>query len=144
MNALLMQTYARKLGACLLEMSDTEPCSALDDLHRWIAELISLMVCVSLGNPKGLKAFHSAPMDGSSASVGQLTDSFYADLLVRCLSTHCAAILFALHSPIVRKLTLCAQDTKLACAPSGTSGMLCGIFAAHSLLCCTDQTGGLS
>lgn len=110
MNALLMQTYARKLGACLLEMSDTEPCSALDDLHRWIAELISLMVCVSLGNPKGLKAFHSAPMDGSSASVGQLTASFYADLLVRCLSTYCAATLFALHSPMVtseRKACLC-------------------------------------
>lgn len=40
------------------------------------------MVCVSLGNPKGLKALHSASMDGSSATVHQLPDSFYEDLLV--------------------------------------------------------------
>ena len=79
-----MQLYARKLGACLLEMSDSESCSASQDLHRWITELTSLMVCVSLGNPKGLKAFHSASMDGSAASVRQLPDSFYEDLLVRC------------------------------------------------------------
>ena len=77
-----MQLYARKLGACLLEMTDSEACSTSEDLHRWITELTSLMVCVSLGNPKGLKAFHSASMDGSSASVRQLPESFYEDLLV--------------------------------------------------------------
>ncbi len=77
-----VQLYARKLGACLLEMTDSEACSTSEDLHRWITELTSLMVCVSLGNPKGLKAFHSASMDGSSASVRQLPDSFYEDLLV--------------------------------------------------------------
>lgn len=78
----LYSLYARKLGACLLEMTDTEACSTSEDLHRWITELTSLMVCVSLGNPKGLKAFHSASMDGSSASVRQLPESFYEDLLV--------------------------------------------------------------
>lgn len=77
-----MQLYARKLGACLLEMTDSEACSTSEDLQRWITELTSLMVCVSLGNPKGLKAFHSASMDGSSASVRQLPESFYEDLLV--------------------------------------------------------------
>ena len=51
-------------------------------MHRWMTELTSLMVCVSLGNPKGLKALHSASMDGSSATVNQLPDSFYEDLLV--------------------------------------------------------------
>lgn len=40
------------------------------------------MVCVSLGNPKGLKALHSASMDGSAATVRQLADSFYEDLMV--------------------------------------------------------------
>ncbi|KAL0023825.1 hypothetical protein WJX77_009006 [Trebouxia sp. C0004] len=78
----LYSLYARKLGACLLEMTDSEGCSTSEDLHRWITELISLMVCVSLGSPKGLKAFHSVSMDGSSASVRQLPDSFYEDLLV--------------------------------------------------------------
>lgn len=78
-----MQTYARKLGACLLELSDSESSSAAaEDMHRWITELTSLTICVSLGNPKGLKAFHSASMDGSSATVNQLPDSFYEDLLV--------------------------------------------------------------
>jgi len=77
-----VQLYARKLGACLLEMTDSEACSISEDLQRWIIELTSLMVCVSLGNPKGLKAFHSSSMDGSSASVRQLPESFYEDLLV--------------------------------------------------------------
>ena len=77
-----VQLYARKLGACLLEMSESESCSASQDLHRWITELTALLVCVSLGNPMGLKAFHSASMDGSPASVRQLPDSFYEDLLV--------------------------------------------------------------
>jgi hypothetical protein len=79
---LAVQLYARKLGACLLEMTDSEACSISEDLQRWIIELTSLMVCVSLGNPKGLKAFHSSSMDGSSASVRQLPESFYEDLLV--------------------------------------------------------------
>lgn len=83
-----MQTYARKLGACLLELSDSESSSAAaEDMHRWITELTSLTICVSLGNPKGLKAFHSASMDGSSATVNQLPDSFYEDLLVGPCST---------------------------------------------------------
>ena len=78
-----VQTYARKLGACLLELSDSEPSSAAaEDMNRWITELTSLTICVSLGNPKGLKAFHSTSMDGSSARVNQLPDSFYEDLLV--------------------------------------------------------------
>ncbi|KAL3132930.1 hypothetical protein ABBQ38_006844 [Trebouxia sp. C0009 RCD-2024] len=78
----LYSTYARKLGACLLELSDSESSSAAaEDMHRWITELTSLTICVSLGNPKGLKAFHSASMDGSSATVNQLPDSFYEDLL---------------------------------------------------------------
>lgn len=33
-GVLLPQLYARKLGACLLEATDSEPCSATDDMHR--------------------------------------------------------------------------------------------------------------
>ena len=89
-GALLVQLYARKLGACLLEGTDAEPCSATDDMQRWIKELTSLMVCVSLGNPKGLKDFHSASMDGSPTlgTVRELPESFYEDLMVCKLLLH--------------------------------------------------------
>ena len=71
-------------------------------MHRWMTELTSLMVCVSLGNPKGLKALHSASMDGSSATVNQLPDSFYEDLLVGfsiyCVQARSQSMAFCLAS----------------------------------------------
>ena len=109
----LVQTYARKLGACLLGMCDSEPCSAAEDMNRWITELTSLMVCVSLGNPKGLKAFHSASMDGSSATVRQLPDSFYEDLMV---GSACLSLRLCMQATLGRRnISVYHQHTYLLC-----------------------------
>ncbi len=75
--------YARKLGACLLELNDNnEDCAAFDDLQRWIAELTTLGACITLGNPDLLKSIQSGSLDNSGAPVQQLTDAFYTNVLV--------------------------------------------------------------
>lgn len=164
-----MQTYARKLGTCLLEMSDNENSSAAEDMHRWITELTSLTICVSLGNPKGLKAFHSASMDGSSATVNQLPDSFYEDLLV---GSHFMSVVRSQHAPhnsnmlvisncrncgvITLSLRVCKVLQRLAkmsclCACIGGSGLTYGqsLLPAsraksswrHRTWCCSTMCG---
>lgn len=83
--------YARKLGECLLQLNDKEHCSALQDLQRWITELTTLGACITFGNPELLKAIQSGSLDDSGSPVQQLTDSFYADVLVGatfCPSMH--------------------------------------------------------
>lgn len=77
----MLQAYARKLGGCLLEAAgDDTP--AGQQLRRWTMELTSLMVCVSLGNRDGFKAFHQANMEDGRADVRELDESFYRKLLV--------------------------------------------------------------
>lgn len=80
-----LQLYAHKLGACLLGCTGEQPCPAVDNMHRWVRELSSMIVCVSLSNPRGLRDFQTASIDGSQnpATVQELPDSFYEDLLVR-------------------------------------------------------------
>ena len=76
--------YARKLGECLLRLSDTGDCTAAAaDLQRWVVELTSLGTCIMYGNPNLLKTIQSASLDSRNTPVKALTDKVYADVLVR-------------------------------------------------------------
>ena len=84
-HLVVLQMYARKLGECLLRLGDAgeDHEAAAADLHRWIVELTSLGACIMYGNPHLLKAIQSGSLDHSHAPVQDLSDMFYADVLVR-------------------------------------------------------------
>ncbi len=68
-------------------------------LHRWIVELTSLGACISYGHPHLLKAIQSGSLDRSQAPVQQLSDMFYADVLVRMHSCALANTLSCTYLP---------------------------------------------
>lgn len=78
---MVLQTYARKLGSCLLEATDDE-CPAAERMHRWTMELTSLMMCVALGSKMGYKYFQGYNMETGKVDILELGDTFYSKLLV--------------------------------------------------------------
>ena len=85
-----MQEYTRKLGICLMELQDSNSFQAEQRLHRWVTEICSVFTAVSLGNPNGLKDFHTYKMDeGGAQRDAQLDDSHYHKVMVRgCLDLY--------------------------------------------------------
>ena len=79
---MVLQTYARKLGSCLLEATDDES-PAAERRHRWTMELTSLMMCVALGSKMGFRYFQGYNMETGKVDLLDQGDSFYLKLLVR-------------------------------------------------------------
>ena len=81
---MLMQEYTRKLGACLMEIQDSNSIQAEQRLHRWVIEISSIFTAVSLGNPSGLKDIHTYRMneDGAQRPL-QPDDEHYHSVIVR-------------------------------------------------------------
>lgn len=126
--------YARKLGECLLRLGDGEDDhkAAGADLHRWIVELTSLGACIMYGNPHLLKAIQSDSLDHTQAPVQELSDTFYADVLVRTLSNS-----LSLHYVLLKCLCMsCAAETAqlcFVCWPAHHSCTRCMMRLLHSL-----------
>lgn len=76
--------YARKLGQCLLDIATGKDLdTAQAKLQLYTTEANAMLICVAMANPKSFSSFHAMRLDGISGDNSNLSDTFYAEMLVR-------------------------------------------------------------
>ena len=79
-----IQVYARKLGQCLLDITSGKDINtAQAKLQLYTTEANAMLICVAMANPKSFSSFHGMRLDGMSGDNSDLSDTFYAEMLVR-------------------------------------------------------------
>ena len=81
-----VQVYARKLGQCLLDIATGRNAGDAEaKLQLWTTEANAMLMCIAMANPKSFSSFHGMRLDGVSGDNCHLSDTFYAEMLVRDL-----------------------------------------------------------
>ena len=113
-----LQTYARKIAACLTKLSTDQDSidSTGEEMCKWTDECNTLRLFLAAGNLQNSVAFSSSRLDGTMGlGAGQLPDTWYQNLLVGNSRMHCPSVTSLVHC--AAGLTICrlaANTFKLA------------------------------